>query len=344
VQAAVTERVGSIAVVDRPDPPDPGPGEVLVAPDAVGLCGSDYHFFTGELSDAAGGSQFPRVQGHEVAATIVALGRDCRAGLEVGQRVALWPLHACGQCYPCGVGRPNACDNFELIGVHVDGGLQEGLITGQEQVFPIDVSDGAVAAMAEPVSIAVRAVRRGRIESGERVVVLGAGPIGQCASLVARERAAEVLMIDPQEPRLVVGRALGAQTLRWTTADEVVAAARDWAGPGGPPAVIDATGVPAAVRAMVDMVASAGRAVQVGMSTAEVPLRIGSLTEKEIDVLGVSCADADDFAEAVAVVERNGDDIGRLISHEFTLTRAPDALRFAIGNPTTVMKVVIRNG
>ena len=119
--------------------------------------------------------------------------------------------------------------------------------------------------------------------------MLGAGPIGQCVSLVARERGAEVLMVDLQERRLALGRALGAQTLRWTTADEVVAAARDWAGPGGPPVVVDATGVPAAVRAMVDMVASAGRAVQVGMSTAEVPLRIGSLTEKEIDVLGVSC-------------------------------------------------------
>ncbi len=344
MHAAVTERVGSIAVVDRPEPPDPGPGEVLVAPEAVGICGSDYHFFAGELSDAAGGSQFPRVQGHEVAATIAALGRDCRAGLEVGQRVVLWPLRACGHCYPCAVGRPNACDNFELIGIHIDGGLQEGLITGQDQVFPINVSDGAVAAMAEPASIAVRAVRRGRIEAGERVVVLGAGPIGQCVSLVARERDAEVLMIDLQERRLAVGGSLGAQTLKWTTPDEVAAAARDWAGPGGPPVVVDATGAPAAVRAMVDMVASAGRAVQVGMSTAEVPVRIGSLTEKEIDVLGVSCADGDDFAEAVAVVERNGDDIGRLISHEFTLTQTSDALRFAIDNPTEVMKVVIRNG
>ncbi len=344
MQAAVTERVGAIAVVDRPEPPDPGPGEVLVRPEAVGICGSDYHFFSGELSDAAGGSQFPRVQGHEVGATIAALGRDCRAGLEVGQRVALWPLRACGHCYPCGVGRPNACDNFELIGIHVDGGLQEGLIAAQDQVFPIEASDGAIAAMAEPVSIAVRAVRRGRIEAGEFVVVLGAGPIGQCVSLVARELAAEVLLVDLQERRLALGRSLGAQTLRWTTADEVVAAARDWAGPGGPAVAVDATGVPAAVRAMVDMVASAGRAVQVGMSTAEVPVRIGSLTEKEIDLLGVSCADADDFAQAVAVVERNGDSVGRLISHEFTLTQASDALRFAIGNPTMVMKVVIRNG
>src|SRR3984885_7473262 len=243
MHAAVTERVGSISVIDRPDPDDPGPGEVLVRPEAVGICGSDYHFFAGELSDAAGGSQFPRVQGHEVAGTIAALGSDCRVGLEVGQRVALWPLRACGQCYPCTVARPNACDNFELIGIHVDGGLQEGLITGQEQVFPIDASDAGVAAMAEPVSIAVRAVRRARIEGGERVVVLGAGPIGQCVSLAATERGARGLLVDPQERRLGLGAANGAETLRWTHAAEVVDTARQWSGAGGPPVAVDATGV-----------------------------------------------------------------------------------------------------
>jgi L-gulonate 5-dehydrogenase len=317
-----------------------------VAPEAVGICGSDYHFFAGELSDAAAGgsdgSQFPRVQGHEVAGTITALGVDCRAELELGQRVALWPLRACGHCYPCSVGRPNTCDNFKLIGIHVDGGLQELLCTGQDQVFPIQASDGGTAAMAEPVSIAVRAVRRARIGPGERVVVLGAGPIGQCVCLVARERDAEVLVIDVQESRLEFSRALGAETLLWTDAAAVVAQAREWGGPGGPPVGVDATGVPAAVRAMVDMVASAGRAVQVGMSTDEVSLRIGSLTEKELDLLGVSCCDAGDFAEAVAVVQRNGESIGRLISHQFPLSKAPDALRFAIDNPTEVMKVVIR--
>lgn len=333
-----------MSVVGRPEPAQPGPGEVLVRPEAIGICGSDYHFFAGELSDAAGGSQFPRVQGHEVAATIAALGPDCRPGLEIGQRVVLWPLRACGDCYPCRVGRPNACDHFELIGIHTDGGLQELLSIDQQQVFPIESADGAVAAMAEPVSVAVRAVRRARIEPGERVVVLGAGPIGQCVLLVAREREAEVLMIDLQQSRLQCARELGAETLPWTSADEVVAGAREWGGSGGPPVAVDATGAPAAVRAMVDMVASAGRAVQVGMSADEVPLRIGSLTEKEIDLLGVSCCDADDFAEAVAVVERNGDSIARLISHEFPLAQAPDALSFAMGHPTEVMKVVIRGG
>src|SRR3984885_6090062 len=143
--AAVTEDVGAMAVLERAAPPEPERGQVVVAPDAVGICGSDYHFFAGELSDAAGGSQFPRVQGHEVGATVVAVGPGARSELRAGQRVALWPLQACGSCYPCSVGRGNTCDNFELIGIHVDGGLQEQLIVPDAQVYPIEVDDPALA-------------------------------------------------------------------------------------------------------------------------------------------------------------------------------------------------------
>ncbi|HTX46108.1 MAG TPA: alcohol dehydrogenase catalytic domain-containing protein, partial [Solirubrobacteraceae bacterium] len=269
MRAAVTEGVQAMSIVDRPEPSDPGPGEVVVMPQSVGICGSDYHFFLGELSPEAGGSQFPRVQGHEIGATIAAVGPDCAPELVVGQRVAIWPLRACGECYPCSVGRPNTCDYFELIGIHSDGGLQELLAVPAEQVYPIQADDAAVAALAEPVSIAVRAVNRAGIAPGERAVVLGAGPIGQCICLVARERGADVLVVDLQDTRLALSRDIGADTLVWTGHDEVVAFARDWAGPAGPPVAFDATGAPVAVRAMIDMVASAGRAVQVGMSADE---------------------------------------------------------------------------
>src|SRR5690349_9843133 len=228
MRAVVTEGVGAMALLERPEPSEPGPHQVVVAPEAVGICGSDYHFFAGELSEAAGGSQFPRVQGHEIGARVVALGPGCRSELAVGRRVAVRPLQACGECYPCAVGRPNTCDAFELIGVHVDGGLQEMLVVPEEQVYPIRTDDPAVAALAEPVSIAVRAVNRAKVERGERVVVLGAGPIGQCICLVARERGARVLVVDLQESRLGLSRDIGAETLVWTGLSEVVDAARRW--------------------------------------------------------------------------------------------------------------------
>jgi threonine dehydrogenase-like Zn-dependent dehydrogenase len=339
--AAVTEGVGSIALRERPAATGPQGGEVVVAPEAIGICGSDYHLFLGELSDAAGGSRFPRVQGHEVAGTITALGPGCRPELALGQRVALWPLHACGECYPCRIGRHTACDNFKLIGIHVDGGLQERLTIGQSHVFPIR-AEASVAAMTEPVSIAVRAVNRGRVSRGERSVILGAGPIGQCVCLLARERGAEVMVIDVQARRLALCREMGAEALVWNGHAAVLESVRQWAGPSGPPVVIDATGAASAVQAMLEMVSSAGRAVQVGMSGEEVPVRVGLLTEKELDFLGVSCCGAEEFADAVDVVERNPGVLGQLISHEFSLKQAPEAMRFALGNPGEVMKVVIR--
>jgi len=152
------------------------------------------------------------------------------------------------------------------------------------------------------------------------------------------------MVVDLQANRLRLSREMGAETLVWSGHHEVIAAARRWAGSDGPPVGVDATGVAAAVRAMIEVGASAGRAVQVGMSNEEVPVRIGSLTEKELDVLGVSCCGGGEFGEAVAVVERKSRLLAQLITHQFPLERAPEALRFAMSNPNEVMKVVIRDG
>ncbi len=232
--------------------------------------------------------------------------------------------------------------NFSLIGIHTDGGLQGLLRVADATVFPIAVASPAVAALVEPISIAMRAVHRGRIADGERVVVLGAGPIGQSLLVAAQDRGANVLVVDPLEDRLTTARALGAETVPWTTADDVVASARAWSGGEGPPVVIDATGVPAAVRAAVELVSPAGRVVQVGMSGDAVDLRLGSFTEKELDMLGVACCGTGDFAEAVDLTERNAERLAQLVSHEFPLAEAPGAIHFAMEHPREVMKVVIR--
>ena len=340
--AAVTEAVGAMRIREVPEPEEPGAGEVIVRPSAVGICGSDFHFIEGLLSEHAGGSGFPRIQGHEVAAVVEAIGPGCRDELAVGQEVALWPLTPCGHCYPCRIGRANVCVNFSLIGIHEDGGLQERLRVAEAQVFAIDGPSPQVAALVEPVSVAVRAVHRARIADGERVAVLGAGPIGQSLLVAAQDRGASVLLVDLLESRLETAGALGAETVQWTDAASVTSRVRAWTDGEGPQVVIDATGVPEAVHAAVDMVTSAGRVVQVGMSGAEVTLRLGSFTEKEIDLLGVACCGAGEFAEAVDLVERNAGRLGRLISHEYPLAEAPEALHFAMEHPTDVMKVVIR--
>ncbi len=327
-------------VLDVPEPAAPGPGEVVVHPDAVGICGSDFHFFSGELQIFED-SPFPRIQGHEFTGTIDQIGPETSGRLSVGDRVSILPLSNCGECYPCRVGRGNVCDNFSLIGIHTDGGLQEKLRVPESQVFAIATDEPATAALAEPFSIGVRTVHRARIAEGERVVILGAGPIGQASHLLARERGATTLLVDRVQSRLDVGAASGAEGLLWEDRDQVVEACREWSGGEGPPLVIDATGVPDPIRAAVDMVASAGRVTVVGMSGDEVPLRIGTFTEKEVDLLGVSCCGPEEFTQAVRFVEGNEAQLQPLITRRFTLDQAPEALAYAMDNPAEVMKVVI---
>jgi L-gulonate 5-dehydrogenase len=328
-------------VVDVPEPGPPAAGEVLVRPEAVGLCGSDYHYFLGDIGAVDDAQLYPRVQGHEAAGVLVEVGPDSPPQLRAGERVAIWPLASCGRCYPCRIGRENVCANISLVGVHRDGALQELLRLPAVQVFPVGDQDAAIAALIEPVSIAVRAVARGRVAAREKVVVFGAGPIGQAVAVAASERGASVLLVDRVSSRLEQGRATGADTLV-SGDDPPVAAIREWAGGDGPEVVFEATGVPELARTGVDVVTPAGRVVVVGLSSRDTPVRVGDLAFKEIDVLGVSCCNGDEFAEAVSLVARRQASLAGLVTHEFPLEETPAAIDYAMRNPAEVMKAVIR--
>ena len=213
MRAAVTEARETIRIIDVPDPGEPGEGEVVVRPEAVGLCGSDFHYFLGHIGSVEESKLYPRIFGHEAAGILDAVGPGCPPELRTGERVAMWPLVACGHCYPCRIGRGNACVNISLIGVHTDGALQDRLRIPATQVFPVGDRDPAAAALIEPVSIAVRAVVRGRVAEGEKVVVFGAGPIGQAIAVAAIDSGASVLLVDRVQSRLERGKTMGADVL-----------------------------------------------------------------------------------------------------------------------------------
>jgi 2-desacetyl-2-hydroxyethyl bacteriochlorophyllide A dehydrogenase len=343
MRAVVTHRAGSMKLTAVPDLAEPGPGQVLVRPEAVGICGSDYHFLTGEIvTPPEFGPQFPRVQGHEVAARIVACGPGCPSGLEIGQRVALFPMSWCGECYACTHGRRNACPNFRLIGIHVEGALADYLTIAAEQVFPVADLDAPLAAFCEPMSISVHAVERGEVGQGEPVVVIGGGPIGQSVALCALDRGARVLLTDLVDSRLELARANGVEVVNAAKTD-AVAVARGWAGTAGPPLVFECVGVPVTVRQAVDMVSSAGRVVIVGIGHQEVRLPINAFTEREISILGSTVCTHEDFAEAIRMVGAHREAVARLITHERPLADAVEAIATAMANPDEVMKLVIRD-
>ena len=341
MKAAVTEAPGRMRVADVPDAGEPADGEVLVRPEAVGLCGSDFHYFLGHLGDAVGTDLYPRVQGHEFAGVLEAVGPGCPPGLRPGERVAVWPVTACGHCYPCRIGRRNVCSSISLVGIHRDGALQERVRVPAGQVFPVGELAPAVSALIEPVSIAIRAIVRARLAAGEKALVLGAGPIGQAIATAAIDRGASVLLVDRVASRVQRGRAVGAELLAIDPDEELVAAGREWAGDDGPEVVFEATGVPELVQTAVRLVSQAGRVVVVGLSAQDAPLRVGDLAFRELDVLGVSCCNADEFAEAASLVARRREALAGLVTHEFSLDETPAAIDYAIRHPAEVMKAMI---
>ena len=307
-------------------------------PAAVGICGSDFHYFLGEIGDQA---VYPRIQGHEVGAVVEAVGPDCSRGLRAGDSVALHPLTHCGECYPCRIGRTNVCDNFSLIGIHEDGGFQEQLVLSEELVVRTKERRPQLAALAEPLSIAVRAINRSRLSGDEHAVIFGAGPIGQAICLLARERGASVLMIDPVASRLAIGERFGAETMAWT--DDVVDAAREWSGGEGvggrrstPPARRTRSGPASRRRSRPD------GSMMVGMSrprraAARVRVRRQGAGRARGQLLPRARSSPRRWRSSSAT--RTGS--SGSITQEFPLERTPEALRWAMDHPAEAMKVVI---
>ena len=341
--AAVTRSPGELVIEDVDGPRRARPGHVIVRPEAVGICGSDFHLFSGDLAALSGASDFyPRVQGHEVAAIVEDPGDSSEA--KEGDRVAIWPLLPCGRghCYPCRISRPNVCPAFRLVGVHLDGGLQERLEVPKELVFNVGDLDADCASFVEPASVAVHALARGQLKAGEKTVIFGAGPIGLAVLAAARQAGAEAMSVDPVASRRDLAKNLGAELVTWAAEPgDLITQARDWTRGEGPPLVVDTSGAPSVLETATEIVAPAGRVVVVGMSSATAPVRPGIFPEKEIDVLGSSTATAADFRAAIRLVTETRDKLSQLFSHHFPLARAAEAFEFAMGRPPDAVKIVV---
>jgi L-gulonate 5-dehydrogenase len=322
-----------LADVERPVP---GPGEVRVDVAAVGICGSDVHLFRGDHPYRV----FPLIYGHEFSGTVGDIGSDV-AGLVPGMPVVVEPLLPCGGCYPCRIGRHNCCVNLQVIGVHRNGGLAESVVVPAERVYPIPAFlDPAVAGLCEPFSIGMQAVGRGQISAEDRVLILGAGPIGLTVLAIAQSRGAQVAIVDLLASRLQLAGQLGADLLIDGTATDVRQTVLDWTGGDGASVVVEATGNVRAMESTVDLVAFAGRIVLVGVTTKPVTFPGLDWTRKELTVLG-SRNNASRFGDAVRFVVEHRDLVAKLITQRFPFDQTVQAFEMADTQPDQVCKIVI---
>jgi L-gulonate 5-dehydrogenase len=241
---------------------------------------------------------------------------------------------------PCRIGKPNCCVNFQLIGLHRPGGYADFVLAPEANIHrvPNGVSP-VMASFAEPLTIGLHACRRGNVGQGEYTLILGAGPIGLAILEVAKVRGARVVIADINDARLEFARTLGAETLK--SDEKLLGAVLEQTRGEGAPVVIEATGNPQAMALTIDLVASGGRVVIVGLVKKGVNVAWAGLdfTRKEVNILGsrnsVGC-----FPEALELLA-SGKIHYPKVATEIPLWEAPAIFAKLHENPSVMHKGVL---
>jgi L-iditol 2-dehydrogenase len=333
MRVAVLRQAGDV-VMERRAVPRPGPGEVLVKVAAVGVCGSDTHYFDhGRIGRFV--VDQPLVLGHEASGVIVELGPGV-TGRQVGDRVSIEPGRPDFTCEQCLAGRYNLCPQMRFFATPpVDGAFAELVVVHQAMahVVPDSVSDEA-AALLEPLSVAVWACGKGAVGAGSRVLVTGAGAIGLLCVQVARALGATGIAVSDVNPaRLAAASELGATDV--IDARTARLAELDWS----PTVLLECSGHPPVVAEGIRALAAAGRAVLVGMGGDELPLPLSYVQEHEIEVTG-TFRYANTWPTAIALVASGRVDLDRLVTSRHGLEHAPDALTAGRQDPAAIKAMV----
>jgi L-iditol 2-dehydrogenase len=337
MRVAVLNRPGEVEIVER-QPPLPGPHEVLVRVRAVGVCGSDTHYYDhGRIGRFVVDS--PLVLGHESAGVVEAVGEHVDPA-RVGQRVSIEPGVPCLSCPQCLAGRYNLCPDMVFYATPpVDGSLAELAVIHEAFAHPVPdtVSDEA-AALLEPLSVGIWACRKGAVGPGSRVLVTGAGPVGIVAAQVARASgAAEVVVADVNPHRLSAAVELGATSTVDTARTSLEQA---YAGRPAPDVLLECSGHPGATAEGIRALGPAGTAVLVGMGGDELALPLSVLQERELTVTG-TFRYANTWPAAIALVATGQVDLDALVTGRFSLADTEQALTAARRDPTALKAVVL---
>ena len=317
MRAVVLDGKGSIDVTDLPEPVA-GAGEVVIAPEVVGICGTDIHLASGDYPTGT----FPVVPGHEFAGVIVEVGSDVD-GFAVGDRVCVDPNVACGHCDQCFAGATNLCRNLVPVGVTSNGAVAERVNVPIGVVFPLpDGIDWTTAALIEPLACVLHALDRVASVADKRVLIYGAGSIGLLAAALVRARGAKTVeVVEPSSVRREAAVEFGVNAAfspgeRTTERDVDL--------------VIEASGHPSAVSDSLVRLAERGTLLQMGVVSpaSSIELFPYDLFDRELTITG-SQSLATSYPAAIEAVTSLPDLAERMVTHTFGLEEYAEALAAA---------------
>ena len=315
---------------------EPASGEVRIDVAFTGVCGTDLHIFHGDMDSRVGP---PGVIGHEMAGTIAAVGSGV-AGWAVGDPVSVMPLDWCGTCPACLAGHSHICHNLTFIGIDAPGSMQQSWNVPAHTLVavPPEVSL-ADAALIEPTAVAVHDVRRAAVSPGEKVLVVGGGPVGTLIAMVARHAGADVLVAELDPFRRTFAEGLGLSTID-PAADDVVEHVQTWTGGAGVPVAFEVSGAEAGVGTAIDALGVRGRLCLVAIHPRPRAVNLHRFFWRELTLVGARLYDRSDFERAVELIAAGTVPVRRFVTRIEPLESAAsafDALESASGQ----MKILI---
>ncbi|MCT7659385.1 zinc-dependent alcohol dehydrogenase [Mycobacterium deserti] len=317
----------SIDVVEAATP-EPMPGEVLVHSVVAGVCGSDTHAAHGRHPFIA----LPYHPGHEVVGVVAARADDVDS-VEVGARVTVEPDLPCWNCKQCRRGTENLCENLQFFGCgYVQGGMADYFTIPANRVHVIpDSLDYRAAALVEPMSTPVHAVRVAGDVHGKAVVILGAGTIGLLVLAVAQAHGAKrVVITDPLAAKRERATRLGADVALDAGAHDIVAQARAALGESAD-VVFDCVAITPTVRQAVEMASKGGTVVVVGVPTGDVAIPLAIVQDHQIRIQGSATYLPEDYAESIRLLVDGTVDVDEIVTAQVSMARAADAYALSAG-------------
>jgi 2-desacetyl-2-hydroxyethyl bacteriochlorophyllide A dehydrogenase len=335
MKAVMVEAVGKM-VINEVDIPTPKAGEALLKIKYCGICGSDLAVFTGNQPFAS----YPRIPGHEFSAEVVKIEKNYK-GIKPGMIVTCNPYFNDGKCYSCQRGKVNCCENNQTMGVQRDGAYMQYITMPIERIYDGKGLDAKILAMIEPFSIGYHAANRAQIKENEKVLVIGAGPIGLFAMISAILKGAEVYITDLLDERLQLAMKLGAKGVingKTSKLDEKV---KEITKGNGFDTVMEAVGQPATVLDAINSVCFGGKIVLIGNGKKEITFNHSVLVKKELDIFG-SRNSLRDFEPLIDIVKSGKANIEPIMTNIYPMEKVMDAFNDYKNNDGKMSKVLIQ--
>ena len=311
--------------------PRPKAGEVKLRVDFCGICATDIEeylygpvFITAGSPNPLTGRQMPLITGHEITGTVVETGEGV-SDLHPGERVVINGVLTCGECQWCTRQEETQCPSMGAVGFAIDGGLAEYMVWPASQVVSLPESvSSEEAALVEPASVAMHAVRRSRLQPGERVAVLGVGTVGILAMQVAKAMGGTVFAVDRRPMSLDVAKALGADATISSEDADVAQALAELTDGVGPDVVIDAAGGRDTPALAAQWVRRGGRVLLVAIYTAKAEIDFNSVVARETEIIGSLAYQQRDVEEVVRLISSGALKTSPLISDRIGLDEVID--------------------